>query len=443
MIKSLVDHAREYIAKHSEIKSSYVLADLIIKENSDQNFNRESLRKAIERQRVKMSNGNASFVEHKEKDNYKFEQVGEEEATITSPKLDRVITLDQLLKTAKVDLDCWEVERFVVNKWEVAGIPRTVGSTKEGWERKSSDFQLQDLWQVKATLKRKTTEINLRKLKEELIDDLKKYTKPAPFIHQGIHVYNETMAQINIFDAHIDKLCWWEETGENYDTKIAIERFNACVDDLITKSTLFRPEKWLLPVGQDFFNTNNDENTTKRGTRQDVDARDKKSFRKGVNLLRQTIDKLAMLAPVLVPVVRGNHDEDKAWYLGEVLAAIYENNENVTIDNGAKNRKYVHYHNCLIGLSHGDKEKPINLPGIMAQEVPKLWGATKYREFHLGHFHHEKVKEMIGCTIRWMRSISGTDVWHSDAGYVGSVKSAECFIWHREDGLIGNFYKNF
>lgn len=437
--KKLIDIAREYVDRYPDITSSFKIADLILSENNHIVSSRDTVRKTVER--VFAAKKSYKDADRSSRENYKFEQVGDE-ATLTSPKLDRIITLEQLLEAANIDTDVWEVERFTVNKWEVAGIPKVTGSTKEGWERSSSNFMVQDLWQVKASLKRKVDEINLKKVKEELIDDMKNYIFPVKSFHSNKEGL-ETMAQINIFDAHIDKLAWWEETGENYDTKIAIERFNACVDDLLSKSEMFNPEFILLPVGQDFFNTNNDDNTTKKGTRQDVDARDKKSFRKGVALLRNTIDKLSIVAPVKVVVVRGNHDEDKSWYLGEVLNAIYEDNENVEIDNGAKNRKYVHYHNCLIGLTHGDKEKAANLPGIMAQEVPHLWGQTKYREFHMGHFHHEKVKEMIGCTLRWMRSISGTDVWHSDAGYVGSIKSAECFIWHRHDGLIGNFYKNF
>lgn len=49
----------------------------------------------------------------------------------------RVHTVDELLKLCKVDLTIWEVERFLVNKWEVAmAEPATtvgVPESKPGW----------------------------------------------------------------------------------------------------------------------------------------------------------------------------------------------------------------------------------------------------------------------------------------------------------------------
>ena len=59
---------------------------------------------------------------------------------------DRIKTLEELLVAANVDPNVWEVERWVANKWEVAG--------KFGTKGRES-FELQDLWQVKAWLIRK------------------------------------------------------------------------------------------------------------------------------------------------------------------------------------------------------------------------------------------------------------------------------------------------
>jgi hypothetical protein len=448
---------RKYLKDHPEITSPQVLADFILKENPEIKTDRDALRGRISKivhagkkrslrdiyeqgfKNVGTRKNLPKLRDEKENTNqFTFEQSGEE-ATAESQKSKRIVSLDDLIEFAKIDQDEWIIERHVINKWEV-------GAKLEIKDDKgkiiSSQLVTEPLFQVKAWLK-KNKEFDFKQFQKDLIADIKEYIPPVLNINRNIKEGHDTMAQINIFDAHIDKLCWWEESGDNYDTKISIARFNEAVEDLIIKASIFKPEQILLPIGNDFFNTNNDMNTTKRGTKQDVDSRDKNSFRKGVNLLRQTIDKLTQIAPVMAPVIRGNHDEDKAWYLGEVLAAIYDNNQNVTIDNGARNRKYVQYYDCLIGLTHGDKEKIKELQSIMAAEVPHLWGATRYREFHIGHIHHEKTLELKGCTVRSMRSISGTDTWHSDAGYVGSVKSAECFIWQRHSGLIGNFYKNF
>src|SRR5690606_34457141 len=70
-----------------------------------------------------------------------FDDAGET-ATLDSRKSPRIRTLDDLLASAPVDLSTWEVERHVVNKWEVG--------TKEPDGR----VRVEELWQVKAWFRR-------------------------------------------------------------------------------------------------------------------------------------------------------------------------------------------------------------------------------------------------------------------------------------------------
>lgn len=144
-------------------------------------------------------------------------------------------------------------------------------------------------------------------------------------------------------------------------------------------------------------------------------------------------------------MVPGNHDFEKNFYLGDSLEGWFHNNPNVNIDNSPNPRKYYHYHNNLIGFTHGDSEKPANLPLIMAQENPTLWGSTKFREFHLGHYHHKKeikyqsTAEYNGIRLRYMSSLSGNDAWHHKKGYVGSVQASEAYLWSQDKGLKSIF----
>jgi hypothetical protein len=41
-----------------------------------------------------------------------------------------------------------------------------------------------------------------------------------------------------------------------------------------------------------------------------------------------------------------------------------------------------------------------------------------------------------------MRSLSGNDAWHSAKGYVGAVRGAEAYVYHKEQGMIANFNYN-
>ena len=145
-------------------------------------------------------------------------------------------------------------------------------------------------------------------------------------------------------------------------------------------------------------------------------------------------------------MIPGNHDFERNFYLGDSLEGWFYYNPNVFIDNGPSPRKYFRYNNVLIGLTHGDQEPINNLPLIMAQERPSDWGATKFREFHLGHLHHSKnaiykpLYEHQGVMIRHMSSLTMNDAWHHRSGYVGSRKAAEAYLWDNKNGLKSIYY---
>ena len=350
-------------------------------------------------------------------------------ATLTSPKQNRIGTLDELLKKAQVDTDIWEVDRYVINSWEV-------GSKVD--ER----IIVEPLFQIKAWLKRNLETSKIKLLIRELKTDLKSKAPEYPEIKYGAFNQKEQMLQINIFDLHFGKLAWAKETGDNYDHKIASEQFKYVIKEHLKRTKHYKIQKILFPIGNDFFNSDNLNNTTTRGTQQDEDVRWQKTFLLGRQLMVWGIDTLSKIAPVEVIVIQGNHDWERSFYLGDALECYYHKCNNVIIKNEPTPRKYIIFGSTLLGFTHGNNEKTADLPLLMAQEKPELWSKTKYREWHLGHLHHKKqmqwqtIGENKGCTVRYMSSISGTDAWHNQKGYKGALKSSESFIWSKKTGLI-------
>lgn len=256
----------------------------------------------------------------------------------------------------------------------------------------------------------------------------------------------EHAQELCIFDAHLNKYAWGEETGSDYDTEIAEQRVRAAVSDLLEMGAPYRPTDTILPIGNDLMNADNQEGTTTGGTPQDRDTRYQRMFRRARGLMSWMITVAAERSNVRVVIVPGNHDTLSAWTLGEVLAAEYANDPRVTFDPSLRKRKYVPYGKNLIGYAHGHNEPHKRLPEIMAAEVPELWAAATCREFHVGHLHKSKVTQPLvvddyaGCTIRVLRSLSGTDAWHASMGYVGNTKGAESFIWKRSGGMRANLF---
>jgi hypothetical protein len=286
-----------------------------------------------------------------------------------------------------------------------------------------------------------------KELLDELTQDIKAYSPKVHKVQRAIKP-KKSCAIINLFDAHIDKISVLGDHTLEENCKAFEEAFDKLLNSVIIACD---PEAFIIPVGSDFFNSNVFSGTTKKGTPQGANADPSESFRVGIRTYRNCIDKAAQYGVVKVPVIKGNHDEDTDFYLGHCLALVYENNENVEVDDSKDQRKYYKYGENLFGFAHGDKEKRKvdQLPLIMAEEEKQLWADTTYREWYLGDIHHKveykftRGEDFVGCMVRFLRSVGGSgDQWHNDQGYIGIPKTAEAFVWSENNGMEANFLVN-
>lgn len=359
--------------------------------------------------------------------------------------------LEELLKYCNVDTDIWSVSRYRVNKWDVT-------SWSDGFAKTIQNFQ------VKADLMRKIEDVKEKLIGEVFINMVKDYV-PPPFL-----IYSEdespvnndcaenNLLEISIFDLHMGKLAWGGETGENYDTKIARQRFLESIEKLLRRASGFDYNRILFPVGNDFFNSDTIFNTTTRGIQQDEDLRWQKTFNVGTRLLVDAINLLKQSGrPVDVMVIPGNHDFERSYYMGKFLEAWFNNDPAVTMYNGASPRKYYRFGKVLLGFTHGSEEKESSLPLLMATDIESkpMWSETTYHEWHLGHIHRKRninyrvvdnknrtLSEDLGVTIRYLSSLTGTEEWHHKKGFVGAIKAADAFIWNDELGLVAHLNSN-
>ena len=342
--------------------------------------------------------------------------------TIVSRSID-IRTLDQLLKYCRVDLDEWEVVKHTINMWGSEANPN---------------------FQVKAWLTLiGQDELSIQELVAEFRESAEQH---APKYKKVKHEPNESgnAAEISIHDLHFGSLCWKPETGHNYDIKIAQRVFGSAIDSLINDIVPYKPERILMPVGSDFFNVNSKLNETVHGTLQDEDCRWQKTFIYGRRMVVKAVDLLRQIAPVDVYIIGGNHDEERAYYLGDSLWCWYRNCEDVNVENTPTPRKYWQWGSCLVGITHGQAEVKGTLPLLMATESPMMFARAKFREWHTGHLHHRAVKsydygtEANGIRERILPSLATTDSWHKKKGY-GGLREAEAFIWNRDQGNIATF----
>lgn len=353
-------------------------------------------------------------------------------ATLESGRSATIRTLDDLLAACEVDLSRWTVERFTVNKWD--SVMRDEGT---------GDPRLTELFQVKAHLKPIAGAAAAAELVAGLIADMRAHSPVYAPVKRAADDAAAYMLELDPFDLHVGMLSWAAETGADYDSDIAVDLAERATARLIQLAAGFQFEKVLIPLGHDFYHADRQVDgkggQTTRGTQQDVDTRRGKMVRAGIKLAVTLIDMARQIAPVEVVIVPGNHDGETMPMLGEILAAWYRLDSDVTIRNDPTPRHYVRYGASLIGLAHGHEGKASDLPLIMATERPDF-GEARFRLWRVGHLHRkgERIEEHSGVRICTAPSLAARDHWHAASGY-GHLRSMEAHVWHRDQGPVGQF----
>lgn len=350
-------------------------------------------------------------------------------AQITKITPERVKTLADLIRVCEIDTTEWDVERWTANKWEAAA--------------KGDDGKLHTtpLFQVKAWMRRKRYLIDARAEIADLLRDAAKRMPVRPVTRRKAPSTG-ILLELAIPDLHVGKLAWSEETGgANYDAKEAERRYDAAVDALIVRSRSFGCDRVVLPLGNDLLHADTKAGTTTGGTPLDTDSRYQKSFGLARRLVTRAIDRCrAEVGPVDVVMVPGNHDTLAVWHLGDSLACYFRRDADVSIDNAPTMRKYYRHGAVMLMFTHGNRGKLADYPLMMATEQPDMWGATVHREAHTGDKHQLRVQEHRGVKVRISPALCPPDAWHAEMTFTGNAESAEAFIWHPVEGLIGTAF---
>lgn len=239
-----------------------------------------------------------------------------------------------------------------------------------------------------------------------------------------------------IGDYHLGMMAWGEETGMDYDLKVAEQLLPAAMESLV-QSTPATKTALIVNLG-DFFHSDNVQNRTAHsGNALDVDSRWAKIIRIGVNLMRQCID-LALEKHEKVKVINaiGNHDEHSSQWLAVALECLYENEPRVEIVVNPSVFTYHRFGKNLIGVTHTHTVKGTELESIMAHDCPSDWGQTEHRSWYTGHLHHKQIQEYRGCTVEVFNTLAGRDAWHNNAGY-RSNRTLTAIIVHKDYGEVG------
>jgi hypothetical protein len=285
---------------------------------------------------------------------------------------------------------------------------------------------------VKTTADHEAMEAMMREFITGLVADARGL---SPSVPAPKHSDTDLLVVIPMGDPHFGLHSWQDESGEDFDLKIAEQLLNAAIDRLVDGAP---PAKTaiLLNLG-DFFHVDNQSNRSQSGNQLDADTRWAKVMQVGLRAMVHAVQRmLSKFETVIVRNVRGNHDTHSSFALSLAMDAFFSNNERVKVDLSPAAFWYYKFGKVLIGASHGDTCKMDKLPGVMACDKPEEWGATKFRYFMTGHIHHDEVREFPGVTVESFRTLAARDAWHSAEGYRAG-RDMRCIVIHKDFGEIG------
>jgi transposase len=263
-----------------------------------------------------------------------------------------------------------------------------------------------------------------------LRDKLKPLAKPKRNLTDSLSVYTAP-------DLHIGMCAWAEQSGHDFDLKIARRVYRGTFDALAARTQ--PTETALLLVPGDGTHANTQGGTTYAGTRVDIDTRFPRVAGETLGFYQYMVDALLRKhVRVIVKILAGNHDEDLAIMMAIALKALYSKEPRVEVSIDPSVFWRYRFGKCLIATTHGHTLKgQINkaLAEIMAADWPKDWGETEHRHWYIGHVHHLTEDERRGCTVETLRTMAPKDAWHYNSGY-RSGRELKCDLWHRDLGRL-------
>ena len=275
----------------------------------------------------------------------------------------------------------------------------------------------------------------LKDFVEGLCADLKIAT-PVPVTPHKHHT-PDLLSAVFIGDAHIGMYSYGIETKHSdFDSDIATKQLREAIDYLIEKAE--PSETGLLVNLGDFIHTNASNNMTAGGTPQDVDTRLSKVMHIAAVTLRYMTDRmLSKFSKVVMVVAKGNHDTDTSIAIQMAMKFYYDKEPRVTVLETNGFYHYIEYGQWLLGIHHGDKQKPEALAGSMARDMSEAWGRTSHRLWCVGHYHKEQVKTLAGVKYKVFAALPPPDAWHASKGYNGDGEM-EMITFRKSGGIYSS-----
>jgi hypothetical protein len=243
--------------------------------------------------------------------------------------------------------------------------------------------------------------------------------------------------QFTVTDLHFGMLSWSEETGADYDLKIAerllLDWFAAAIAQSPNASTAI-----LCQLGDLLHHDAHESVTPAHRNVLDADSRLQKIIRVVIRSMRRIVQMLLEKHQrVHIIMADANHDPAGGAWLREMFAAFYENEPRITVDSSASTFYVYEFGQTSLFYHHGHKRKINSIDGVLAGKFREIFGRTKFSYAHLGHLHSDELKS-APTTIKVERheTLAAPDAYAANGGWL-SGRSAKVITYSKQFGEVG------
>lgn len=239
-----------------------------------------------------------------------------------------------------------------------------------------------------------------------------------------------------VSDFHLGMLSWSDETGDDWDMKIAEGLFTKWFDAAFQMA----PDAGTAVInllGDLAHFDSLDAVTPASGHVLDADTRYQKLVRYMIRMVRRVVEMaLVKHQTVKLLIVQGNHDESGMIWLAEMFSTLYEQEPRVFVDTSADVYKLVQHGKTTLFFHHGHKARFDAIEPVMIAKFRKAFGDSKYSYAHVGHLHHQKIVESRNMIVEQHRTLAAKDAYASRGGWM-SGRSANVITYSAEFGEVG------
>lgn len=238
-----------------------------------------------------------------------------------------------------------------------------------------------------------------------------------------------------VSDFHLGMLAWADESGDDWDMKIAEDLFSRWFDAAFQKA----PDAGtgVINLLGDFAHFDSLVAVTPAsGHALDADTRYQKLVRYMIRMVRRVVDMARVKHKnVRLLIVQGNHDESGMIWLAEMFSTLYDNEPRVFVDTSPDVYKMVQHGKTTLFFHHGHKARFDAIEPVMIAKFRKAFGESVYSYAHVGHLHHQKIVESRNMIVEQHRTLAAKDAYASRGGWM-SGRSANVITYSAEYGEV-------